>query len=71
MSQLENTTAQQTAQLLLKTGEINFNEEFMSNRQPSVADALNESSSLLCSAKLLITQLSESGPIDEAAAFGL
>ncbi|RMV71989.1 MULTISPECIES: hypothetical protein [Pseudomonas syringae group] len=69
--QSKNSITQDAAQLLLKTIPVNFNEEFMMSQQPTVADALNESSSLLCSAKFLISQLSEGGAIDEVAAFGL
>ena len=69
--QSKNTTTQHAAQHLLTTQPINFCEEFMGNDSITVPHALSESSSLLASALSIITQLSERGPIDESAAYGI
>lgn len=67
----KNSTTSSPAQQLLDTQPIIFHEEFMDGRPPTVADALNESSSLLCSVKAILTQISRSGEVDESVAYGV
>lgn len=67
----KNSTPPSPAQHLNETQPINFADEFISGNPPTVAEALSESSSLLCSAKVLLAELSGAGPIDESAALGI
>lgn len=69
--QAKNSTTSSPAQQMLETQPVVFNEAFMGGRLPTVADALNESSSLLCSVKAILTQISESGEVDESVAYGV
>ncbi len=71
MSHPKNTTGLNRTQHLSETQTINFNDEFMRSKAPTVSEALNKSSSLLSSGIALITQLSAMGPVDENAAFGI
>jgi len=67
----KNTTGHNRTQHLNETQPINFADEFIGGNPPTVAEALSESSSLLCSAKVLLAELSGAGPIDESAALGI
>ncbi|GAB0076990.1 hypothetical protein I4I80_10440 [Pseudomonas syringae pv. tomato] len=67
----KNSTTSSPAQQLLETHPIMFNEAFMDGRLPTVAAALNESSSLLCSVKAILTQISGTGEVDESVAVGV
>ncbi|WP_133776767.1 hypothetical protein [Pseudomonas graminis] len=71
MSRRENTTSSSLAQHLQKIQPVNFEAEFSDGQPFSVAAALSESSSLLCSAKELLIKLTELGPVDESSAMGI
>ncbi|MCF7540613.1 hypothetical protein [Pseudomonas petrae] len=67
----ENTTGSLPTQHLQKIQPVNFEAEFSDGQPFSVADALSESSSLLCSAKELLIKLTELGPVGESSAMGI
>ncbi|SOQ16434.1 MULTISPECIES: hypothetical protein [Pseudomonas syringae group] len=69
--QAKNSTTSSLAQQMLETQPVVFNEAFMDGRIPTVADALNQSSSLLCSVKAILAQISGTGEVDESVAFGV
>jgi hypothetical protein len=71
MSQAKNNTGLNRTQHLRETQPIDFNNEFMDSKLPTVSQALGESSTLLSSCIALITQLSAEGPVTEEAAYGI
>jgi flavin reductase (DIM6/NTAB) family NADH-FMN oxidoreductase RutF len=71
MPRLKNTTGSSRMQHLSETQPINFSDEFMDSKLPTVSQALSESSTLLSSGIALITQLSAEGPVNEDAAYGI
>ena len=71
MSRPKNSTGYIGMQHLSETHPINFNDEFMDSKLPTVSQALSESSNLLTSGIALITQLSAAGPVNEEAAYGI